>query len=152
MLTEINQKIIKSIKPGGDKFEAKCLKLLKAELLNNQKTITPRDELDLVKSYVKKLKKALKAFHSYPERLKELEHEVEIISIMLPPEVSEERVRAVVETIVQNIMSADMPNKSEMLQKYRGRIIGSTKKVLPDADGGLIAQITIEEINKTKEN
>jgi uncharacterized protein YqeY len=150
MLPEINQKILKAIKPGGNKFEAKCLKLLKAELLNNEKTATPKAQLDVTKSYVKKLKKALKAFVKHPERLALLEDEVKIISTLLPAEVSEERITDVVATVLQNIVTAENPDKAVLIRNYKGRIIGSTKRVLPDADGGLIAKILIQEINKLK--
>jgi uncharacterized protein YqeY len=150
MLPEINQKILKAIKPGGNKFEAKCLKLLKAELLNNEKTAAPKAELDVTKSYVKKLRKALKAFSNHPERLVLLEDEVKIISMLLPAEVSEERITDVVATVLQNIMTAEKPDKQTLIRNYKGKIIGSTKRVLPDADGGLIAKILIQEINNLK--
>lgn len=137
MLAKIND----SIKQGmmqGKKDYVDVLRLVKAELLNNAKSDKPKAELEVVKSYVKKLAKAVDAFASRPNELEKLNKEIEIVNEFLPARVSEQLIRDHVAVTIQNLISGvgARPNP--------GFVIKAVKAQLPDADGGLVAKVVSE--------
>jgi uncharacterized protein YqeY len=137
MLSKIND----SIKKGmlvGDKEAVEALRLVKAELLVNEKTATPRPDMEVVKSYSKKLTKALDAFANRPDQLVKLQKELEIVNALLPVGVPEQTIRDYAETVIQNLRSAvgARPNP--------GFVIKSVKLHLPDADGSTVAKVVNE--------
>lgn len=129
MLTELNKKIIEARK-GGDKFSAGVFNLVKAELLNNQKEAKPKPEVDVVKSYSKKLTKAISAYEGHAH-FDELQRELDLIKSLLPEELSEEDIQAAV-----NQYLANHPD-----EKHIGKVIGTLKGQLPNADGSTLAKI-----------
>lgn len=129
MLIELNKKIIEARK-GGDKFSAGVLNLVKAELLNNQKEAKPMSELDVVKSYSKKLIKATAAYEGHAH-FDELQKEIELVKTLLPEELSEESIQMAVNQYLTN-------NPDE---KHMGKVIGALKGQLPNADGSTLAKI-----------
>ncbi len=145
MLNEINKQILTNMKLGGDKFKTNVLRLVKAELLNNDKTSAPRKDTDVVRSYLKKLRKATNAFAKRPEKLEELESEIKIVSSLLPDGPSEEYISSIINTVIQNITTAE---GEVTLDKHRGRIIGSVKKVSPDVDGSLVAKLVVKKLKE----
>ena len=132
MLKEINEKIILA-KKSGDKFTSNALLMVKSDLLNNQKTEKPKGELEVVKSYVKKLSKSLEAFKN-TDKYNELEKEYLFVKDLLPPEMSEDQVRLVVSEYV-----AKNP-----LEKNMGKVMGALKSQLKDVDGGVLSKIVKE--------
>ncbi len=86
MLNVINEKILIA-KKSGDKFTSDSLVMVKSELLNNQKTEAPKQEMDVVKSYVKRLNKSLEAFKG-TNQYDTLVKEYELVKGLLPAEVS----------------------------------------------------------------
>lgn len=144
MLNEINKQILTNMKTGGDKFKTGVLKLVKSELLNNQKIENPREDIQVVKNYLKKLKKAL-APYAGTDRLAPLQKEIEIIEVLLPEGPSLELVIAAIDTVIQNIITGE--GSIDPL-KHRGRIIGSTKKAIPDADGLLISELVAKRLEE----
>lgn len=132
MLKDINEKIILA-KKSGDKFTSNALLMVKSDLLNNQKTEKPKGELEVVKSYVKKLSKSLEAFKN-TDKYNELEKEYLFVKDLLPPEMSEDQVRLVVSEYV-----AKNP-----LEKNMGKVMGVLKSQLKDVDGGVLSKIVKE--------
>ena len=136
MLSKINDSIKRAMSQGNKEY-VNVLRLVKAELLNNEKSHSPKEEIDVVKSYVKKLNKALDAFANRPEELTKLNREIEIINEFLPAPVSAVKILDHVSITVQNQISAGTkPNP--------GLVIRSVKLQLPDADGALVAQIATQ--------
>lgn len=129
MLIELNKKILEARK-GGDKFSAGVLNLVKAELQNNEKSEKSKPELEVVKSYAKKLQKSLSMFEG-SDKYEEMHKEVELVKTLLPPELSENDIQAAV-----NKYLADNPSESNM-----GKIIGALKSQLPEADGSTLAKV-----------
>jgi uncharacterized protein YqeY len=91
ILTKVSNEIIIS-KKSGRRERANALILLKSELLNNQKTEKPQDELQVTMSYAKKLEKALDMY-SDENKLKELRQEISIIKEFLPKELTPEEIK-----------------------------------------------------------
>ncbi|MDB4330270.1 GatB/YqeY domain-containing protein [bacterium] len=133
MLNDINKKIIEA-KKARDKFTANSFNLLKSELLNNQKVEKPKAELEVVKSYVKKLSKSLPSFEG-TERHAELVKEYDLVKTLLPEEMSVDAIRvAVKDYLSQN------PEVNHM-----GKAIGALKGQLENAEGALLAKVVKEE-------
>lgn len=137
MLSKVDSLIKENFK-AGKKDTVAALRLVKSELLNNQKTAKPREELDVVKSYYKRLNKSLDAFSKHPDRQEEIQKEIAIIKTLLPEMPSEQKIRDHVEVTVQNWKSQTNAGLNP------GVIIGSVKKQLPNADGGLVAKLVKE--------
>lgn len=129
MLESLNKKIIEA-KKSGDKFAAGVYNLVKAELLNNQKEAKPKQEMDVVKAYSKKMIKALAAYEGHAH-FEELQKEIDLVKTLLPAEISEEQ--------IQQVVNAYLSEHTD--EKNIGKIIGYVKGELPDADGGLVAQV-----------
>jgi len=132
MLKEINAKII-TAKKARDKFTSNSYVLLKAELLNNEKIEKPKTELDVVKSYVKKLGKSLEAFKG-TDRHEDLVKEYNLVKTLLPEEMSEAAIREAVNKYV----SAN-PEATHM-----GKVIGAMKSQLENANGAVLAKVVKE--------
>lgn len=137
MLSKVDTLIKENFK-AGNKESVAALRLVKSELLNNQKTPKPKDELSVVKSYYKRLNKSLDAFAKHPDRQEAIQREIAIVKTLLPEMPSEQKIRDHVEVTIQNWRT----QLNAGLQP--GVIIGSVKKQLPNADGGLVARIVKE--------
>lgn len=140
MLTKVNELIKENLR-NKNKVETNVFKLVKADLINNEKSQKPRPEIDVVKSYNKRLTKSLDAYASRPDIVEKLTNEINIVKTLLPVEVTETVIRDHVSATVQNILSAKDPLNM-------GPIIGSIKKQLPNADGSLVAKIVREKLSE----
>lgn len=141
MLSKVDTLIKENFK-AGNKETVAALRLVKSELLNNQKTPKPKEEMAVIKSYYKRLNKSLDAFAKYPDRQEAIKNELEIVKQLLPEQPSEQKVRDHVEVTIQNWKS----QLNAGLQP--GVIIGSVKKQLPEADGSLVAKLVKECLAK----
>ena len=129
MLEDLNYRIIEA-KKRGDKLTVSAFVLLKAEQQTNEKQKKPNPEMDVVKSYAKKLQKSLVAFEG-SDQYKDLKLELELVKTLLPEELSEESIQ---EAVSQYI--ASHPNETHV-----GKVIGALKVQLPNADGSILAKI-----------
>lgn len=129
MLADLNKNIIEA-KKKGDKVSVGVLNLVKSELQSNEKSKKPKPEVDVVKSYMKKLQKSLPLFEG-SESYEKLENEVKLVKTLLPKELSEEEIQATVDQYV-----TDHPD-----EKHIGKVIGALKVQMPDADGSVLAKI-----------
>jgi uncharacterized protein YqeY len=134
MLNDINDKILNA-KKMGDKFTSNSLVMVKSELLNNQKTEKPKEDEEVVRSYVKKLNKSLEAFKG-TNQYDDLVREYELVKGLLPAEVSEEDIRFVVNKYV-----LDNPEEKNM-----GKVMGSMKNIFKNSpvDGALLSRVVKE--------
>ncbi len=90
----------------------------------------PKLELDVVKSYAKKLQKSLSSFEG-SDKYEGLEKEVELVKTLLPQELSEVEIQSAVDKYL-----SDNPDANHM-----GKVIGALKGQLPNADGSTLAKI-----------
>jgi uncharacterized protein YqeY len=126
MLDLINKKIINA-KKNKDKFTSDVFVLLKSELLNNQKSKNKIEEIEVVKKYAKKLYKTLKMFED-TDRYVDLKKEYDMISNLLPKQLSNEETEKYVEKYLKENPSNDV-----------GKTIGAIKKQLKNVDGAKLA-------------
>lgn len=133
-IEEISKRIIEA-KKSGNKFESDTLIMVKAELQNNLKDKSPKKDDEVLKSYVKRLSKSLEAFKG-TDRYDNLVKEYDLVKKLLPEEMSEEEIR---KEVIQFI-------KDNPEEKHIGKVIGSLKSKLKNADGGLLSKIIRENL------
>lgn len=133
---------------AGDKFRAQVLRGLKASILNEEVAAGKREEgLDdttIEQVIVREVKKRNESAELYeqndrPESAADERKEVEILSIYLPEQLSEEKIKEIInETVVQ--LGAGGPGDM-------GKVIGAVKaKVGTSAEGSVIAKLVKEAL------
>lgn len=138
ILDDINKRIIAGLKTNGNKTEISTLKMLKAALLTNSKSLNPRKEIDVIKSYLKSLKESRTIFENQLkfDNLEILDIEIRTVESIMPEGVPSHIILNAIVTVIK-----DMEANGIDTFKQQGRIIGSVKKALPDADGDKIKEI-----------
>jgi uncharacterized protein YqeY len=134
MLETVNEKVL-SARKSGDKFSTGVLQLVKAELLNNQKTDKPKDELEVVRSYAKKLGKSLEAYKGMAQ-YDELAKELDLVKTLLPAEASEDEIRAKIKEYLDHNSDRNM-----------GMIMKAIKPFFPSADGAVMSKLVKESLS-----
>lgn len=148
----LKQRITDDIKAallGGNRFVGETLKNLKAAILNEEVAQNKRNEgLDdatieqIIAREVKKRHESIKLYIQGDRAdLAEVEqNEIDVIKIYLPEQLSEDKVRVIVEAAVQQLGANGM---SDM-----GKVIGAVKsKVGNTADGSLVAKLVKEALS-----
>jgi len=136
LLEQVNNSIKTALK-SKESLRANVLKLVKSELLNNEKAKKPISELKVVSGYHKKLKKSLEFFKG--DLATDLENEISIIEEFLPKEMSDGELIKFIDTCFQvHINYEDLTI---------GEIIGKIKKATGSSNGQLIAS----EVKKHKD-
>ncbi len=127
MLQEIEQEIKKSMIAKQPK-RLSVLRMVKADLLNNAKTVKPKDETTVVGDYLKKLLKTkeLNATHSIDST--DLLEEIAVVEELLPPAISEETLEAAVIEALKT-------------ESNVGLLMKSLKTQFPTADGKILNQL-----------
>lgn len=92
-MKEILNNLIKESLKNKETEKVSAYRLLKAELIKNDKSTLPMEESKLLKAYVKQLRLSANAFHKNIPILDKINREIEIISLLLPKELDEETTR-----------------------------------------------------------
>ena len=150
MIKESIDKDIKSAMLSGDKTQVSALRTIKSAILDEEVNsgrrelgLSDEDCIKLLLKEQKKRKESAEVFRSAgdEERAKSEEKEVELIAKYLPEMISEDEIRKIVDKV--------LAQENEVSMKVMGKIIGLVKaEAGPTADGGLIARIVKESINK----
>lgn len=134
---------------GGDRFVGETLRNLKAAILNEEVAQGKRDEgLDdqtieqIIAREVKKRHESAGLYeqNDRAESAAEERAEAEVLSRYLPKQLSEDEVKAIVDTKIAELGATDA--------KMMGQVIGAVKQVVGNtADGALIAKLVKEALN-----
>lgn len=125
------QEIEKEIKVSMIAKQAKrlsVLRMVKADLINNQKVDKPKDEQAVVNDYLKKLQKVREVNLANNIDSTELDGEISIVAEFLPTPVTE----AEIEVELKEIMKTET---------NIGPIMKHLKSKFPTADGKMIQQV-----------
>lgn len=134
---------------GGDRFVGDTLRNLKAAILNEEVAQGKRDEglsdEDIEKIIAREVKRRNESAAIYEQNgrpeLAEGEHkEAEVLSRYLPKQLSEEKVREIVEAKISEL-GADGP-------QAMGQVIGAVKQEVGNsADGAVVARIVKQALS-----
>lgn len=130
MLERINQMILEARK-SKDKFRSTALSMVKAELINNEKSKKPMKEMKIIQGYAKKLEKASHAFKK-TDKYEDLKKEIEIIRELIPKTMSRAEAKESVKIYFKLYPSEKQP--------------GSAIKFLKGVHGDHNGQVLVPEI------
>ncbi len=139
---------LKNAMKSGDKIRLEVVRMLQTMLKRKEierrgegKELTEEDEIQVIKSEIKKRKEAIELFEKGGRNdLAEKEKkELEILNEYLPAQMSEEEIKNFVEKVIQEL-GASGP-------KDLGKVMGAVMKELRGkADGSLVQKIVKEKL------
>ncbi len=127
MLQTVEQEIKKSMIAKEAK-RLSVLRMVKADILNNDKSAKPKEHTAVVNDYLKKLLKTKEMNDSVGVDPADLLAEISVVKELLPPEISEE----VLEAAVVEAMKTE---------SNVGLLMKGLKTQFPTADGKLLNQL-----------
>lgn len=143
ILKDIGKQIAEAMK-AHDEVRLATLKLLYSALnyekIDKQHELTREEELAVVRREAKKRKEAIEAYQKANAlgRVEREEKELKILQGYLPPEISDEDLKKLVDEAVAAIKPSGMADM--------GKIITFVKQKDPGADGGRIAALVGEKL------
>ncbi len=142
---EINDMIKDSLK-GKDMMKANVVRMLKADLMNeeikNNKELTEEQVMQVIQRAMKKRKESIEEYKkvNQEDRVREEENEMKILMQFLPEQLSEEDVVKIIEETFNEIQPMGMKDfgkvMSTVMQKTKGR-----------ADGKIINELVKKKLN-----
>jgi len=116
---------IKEAMKAKQKERLDVLRMLKAKLIENKTSAKPQSELDVAISHHKKLKDSLESFPEGNEIRLKTQNELQYLEPYLPKQVSENDVKAIIQTIVANLPAANFGAvMKELSPQIKGKFDG----------------------------
>jgi uncharacterized protein YqeY len=137
--TTLSDKINNDIKEAmkkQDKPRLDAIRYLKAMFIENRTSGSPKPEMDILIAHTKKMRDSLAAFPEGNEQRVKGEVEVAILTEYLPAQLSEEKVREMVKSIVAKL---EKPNMGMVMKELTPMIKGQF-------DGKLASQIVTDAL------
>jgi uncharacterized protein YqeY len=133
-LTRMSTDIIESRK-AREVMKVKSLTMLKSKLLDNSKAAKPKEELAIIRMYMKQVGESLDAYSKdsdkYSKEIEDAQAEIGYIKEYLPKELSEDEVLGIANEV-----------KKELGDVKFGVLMGMVmKKVNGQADGKLVKRV-----------
>jgi len=133
LTNKIGKEIVAAMKEKN-KFRLMALKMIKTELLNNQKEKKPRKDIEVVASYYKKLAKNLDIYKE-EVALDNLKKELVIIKEFMPKELSREELESLIEKHLE------LGNFGQIMKAVKEEVAGVF-------DGKLVSEIIKGKLNE----
>ena len=145
MYEKINEDLKNAMK-SKDTFKLSVLRMLKSALQLEQ--IAKKHDLDdnevsaVLKKQVKVRKDSLEEYKKYnkTDLVESLENEIEILSVYLPEELSEEEIDKIVTSAVAEIKPTSMKDMGTVMKKVNELLVGK------NADMSLVSKLVKEKI------
>ena len=125
-----------------EKVRLSTLRMLKSQLKNEaiekRDKLTEEEEFKVIGSYLKKLKDSLETYEKSGRKdlVKQLEEEISIVEAYLPPSLTSQELRAIIEEIVAEV-GKDKKNMGKIMKEVMSKV-GSR------ADGRKVKEIVDE--------
>lgn len=153
MSISLKEQIISDLKgslKSGDSFKRDVLRLLFSMIKNweiekkkKEEGLNDQEVIEVIKKSVKQRKDSIEQYEkgNRPDLVEKEKKEIEIISVYLPAQMDESKVREEIKKIISEL--------GEVSQKDFGKIMGiSMKKLQGQADGNIVKKILEEELSK----
>lgn len=148
MLEENILKDYKEAMKSGDKFKSSVLSFLRADLMNvavaKKKTnLDDSEAITVIKKQIKQRQDSIEQF-TKGERLEMAEKEkkeLEILKTYLPPELSADAVKQIIEEVVSATGASGMKDMGKVMKEVNAKIAGQ-------ADGKLVSDLVRERLSK----
>ena len=137
MMKERITEEIKNAMKSGDKLRVSVLRMLQADIINVEKSGKEFKQLDVIRGYAKKLKKAIEEYERLhlQDKVVSFSEELKIVEEFLPKQMSDEELKKV----VIELLDSEKPGDVGMAMKL---VMGKYKEV---ADGKKV-QALVKEI------
>lgn len=144
----MNEKIANELKDAmksGDKFKLSVLRMLKSALqlesINKKHELTDEEVISVIKKQVKTRKDSITEFEKYnkTDEVEKLNHEIEILNVYLPEEMSEEEILKVIDEVFDEVKPEGM--------KSMGLIMKELNAKITNADMSLVSKLVKDRLS-----
>lgn len=122
MYEQIKKDMVAAMK-DGDKFKLNVIRMLKSAIMLKEIEVKPNDLTDddvlaVIKSEVKKRKGSIEEFEKYGklDQVEDLKKEVEILSVYLPEELSEEALLQIIEEGIKEVGAESIKDMGKVMK------------------------------------
>ena len=131
---------IKNAMKSGDKLRVSVLRMLQADIINVEKSGKEFKQIDVIRGYAKKLKKAIEEYErlNLQDKIISFNEELNIVEEFLPKQMSDEELKKVVIELLDSEKPADMGMAMKL-------VMGKYKEV---ADGKKVQALVKEVFSK----
>ena len=131
---------IKNAMKSGDKLRVSVLRMLQADIINVEKSGKEFKQIDVIRGYAKKLKKAIEEYErlNLQDKIISFNEELNIVEEFLPKQMSDEELKKV----VIELLDSEKPVDMGMAMKL---VMGKYKEV---ADGKKVQALVKEVFSK----
>ena len=130
-----------------DKFKLSVLRMLKSSLqlekISKNHDLSDEEVIAVIKKQVKMRKDSKEEYEKYgkTEEVENLNKEVEVLSVYLPEELSEDEIKKVLDEIFDELKPESMKDMGKVMKEATARFAGR-------ADGSLVSNLVKERLNK----
>lgn len=144
----MNEKIsleLKEAMKSGDKFKLSVLRMLKSALqlegINKKHDLTDDEVIAVIKKQVKTRKDSIVEFEKYNkiDEVNKLKEEIEILSVYLPEEMTEEEILKVIDEVFLIVEPTSMKDMGLIMKELNGK--------LTNADMSLVSKLVKEKLS-----
>ena len=148
MYEQIKSDLITAMK-AQEKFKLEVLRMLKSALMNeeiqlggNGSGLTDEQVLAVIKREVKKRNSSIEEYEKYgkTETVEQLKQEVEVLSVYLPPEMSDEELEKKVDEILAELGVSDIKGMGLAMKEIGARLGAS-------ADMSKVSKLVKDKLN-----
>ena len=131
---------IKNAMKSGDKLRVSVLRMMQADIINVEKSGKEFKQIDVIRGYAKKLKKAIEEYErlNLQDKIMSFNEELKIVEEFLPKQMSDEELKKVVIELLDSEKPADMGMAMKL-------VMGKYKEV---ADGKKVQALVKEVFSK----
>lgn len=147
MFDQIKKDLVETMK-SGDKFKLGVIRMLKSALQNEEITLggngsglTDDQVLTVIKREVKKRNSSIEEYNKYgkEEMVATLKKEVEILSIYLPEELSDDALSQIIDEVISEVGASTMKDMGNVIKTV-------SAKVGAQADMSKVSKIVKEKL------
>ena len=148
MYDQIRQDLTEAMK-SGDKFKLGVIRMLKAALMNeevalhgNGQGLSDEEVITVVKREVKKRNTSIEEYTKFNKMdvVEDLKKEVEIMSVYLPPEMSEEELIKAIDEIIEEVKPESIKDMGRIMKEV-------TSKYGSSVDMSKVSKIVKEKLS-----
>lgn len=145
MISQIDEDLKLALK-SQDKFKLSVLRMLKSEFINESRKgtlheLTDDEALKVIKRQVKVRKDAITEYQEYGKEdlVNDLTKEIEILSVYLPEEMSEEAIDQIIDEVFLELKPSSM--------KDMGAVMRAVSSKITNADMAMISKKIKDRLN-----
>ncbi len=130
MLDKLSLQITSTMKEGNPE-KLSALRYLKSVLIENKTSKQPKEEIDVVVAYFKKMKDSISEFPEGHPNICKIQTELEYLKVFMPEEMSIDEVKNLINSIISKLTNPNMGMvMKELTPQIKGRFDGKSASSL----------------------